>query len=105
LGENRKTYVLDIDGTICSQDGSNYESATPNDEVIRVANSLYEQGNEIIYFTARGSTTGIDWREITEGQLNKWGAKYHKLQLGKPFGDFYIDDKGMSISDFLTKGH
>ena len=100
----RKTYVLDIDGTICSQDGSNYESARPHIEVINMANSLYEKGHEIVYFTARGSTTGIDWTELTEMQLSQWGAKYHKLQLGKPFGDFYVDDKGMSITDFIKKG-
>ena len=47
-------------------------------------------------FTARGSTTKIEWKEITRDQLNKWGLKYHELKLKKPFGDVYIDDKAIN---------
>jgi len=30
-----------------------------------------------------------------------WGCKYHQLFLGKPSGDFYIDDKGINDTDFF----
>ena len=33
---------------------------------------------------------------MTESQLNSWGCKYHELIMGKPSGDVYIDDKGIS---------
>ena len=26
-------------------------------------------------------------------QLNKWGAKFHELKMGKPAYDLFIDDK------------
>ena len=50
-------------------------------------------------FTARGSTTDIDWKELTEQQLHTWGVKYHKLLFGKPEADIFVDDK--AISDIL----
>ena len=89
-----KTYVFDIDGTICTNTYGEYKKAEPFLENILKVNSLYENGNYIKYFTARGSGTGIDWQDLTKKQLDSWGAKYHELILGKPEGDFYIDDKG-----------
>ena len=57
---------------------------------------------KIIFLTARGFKTGIDWKEITTNQLNKWGVKYHNLHFGKPNADFYIDDKGRDIFNWFT---
>ena len=52
-----KVYIVDIDGTICTQnhfkDGSrDYEQATPIQKRIKIINKLFEQGNEIHYWTA-----------------------------------------------------
>ena len=55
-----KTYVFDIDGTICTNTYGEYENAEPYLEKIKKINSLYSRGNYIKYFTARGSGTGID---------------------------------------------
>ena len=51
--------------------------------------------------TARGSTTDIDWKDLTTKQLSDWNAKYHKLILGKPYADYYIDDKSDDIFDWF----
>ena len=56
-------YCFDIDGTICTNTNGDYESATPIENRINLINDLYEKENEIILFTARGSTTNIDWKE------------------------------------------
>tara|TARA_B100001248_G_C27341378_1_gene436457 strand:- start:131 stop:1030 length:900 start_codon:yes stop_codon:yes gene_type:complete len=88
------TYVFDIDGTICNNTYGEYEKAKPFLENIKEVNFLFEEGHYIKYFTARGSGTGKDWSRLTREQLRSWGAKYHELILGKPEGDFYIDDKG-----------
>jgi hypothetical protein len=64
-------------------------------------NSLYDSGHTIIFHTARGAISGVDCQSLTEMQLHKWGVKYHKLYMGKPFADFYIDDKGLSDIDFF----
>ena len=104
------TYVFDIDGTICSLSESNYEEATPFEERIKKVNNLYDEGNTIIYYSARGMGRNNNdgtraWPEFylfTVKQLKEWGAKYHRIILGKPAGDIYVDDKGMRDEEFFT---
>ena len=93
-------YCFDIDETLCTTQGLEYFEATPKLERIKKVNELYDAGHTIKLYTARGSKTGVDWRKITEYQLSSWGLKYHELKFGKPFADFYIDDKGIIDSDF-----
>ena len=92
---------VDIDGTICETDGSNYSDAKPRQEQIDKINKLYDKGNTIIYWTARGTVTQIDWFDLVKNQLTLWGCKYHELILGKPHADFFIDDKGIQCDDFF----
>lgn len=96
----KKIYCFDLDETICSTDGLNYSLAIPMLNRINKINSLYELGHTIKLYTARGSKTGIDWSDETKIQLNRWGVKYHELNFGKPFADFYIDDKAIKDTDF-----
>ena len=38
--------------------------------------------------------------ELTQRQLDKWGCKYHDVQLGnKPMFDLFIDDKAKRIEE------
>ena len=62
-------YYVDIDGTICQNTQGKYEQAVPNLERIQKINSLYDAGHTIVYWTARGSNTGIDWTELTKRQI------------------------------------
>ena len=95
---------IDIDETICSKsDDLKYENAKPILERIQRINDLYDQGNTIIYWTARGTATGIDWREVTEKQFEEWGVKYHDLKFGKPVYDLFIDDKNINSETFFKK--
>ena len=96
-------YCFDIDGTLCTNTEGSYEEALPYPEVIARVNSLFDAGHRIILYTARGSTTGIDWRVLTEDQLMSWGVKYHELLLGKPTADVYIDDKGVGVDDWRKR--
>ena len=52
-----KRYCFDIDGTICNNTWGEYDKAIPNYDRIERVNSLYDDGNHIIYFTARGMGT------------------------------------------------
>lgn len=91
---------VDIDKTICTADpNGNYRKALPIQANIDSINELYEDGNDIIYWTARGTITKVDWRSVTENQLEKWKVKYHKLIFGKPYYDLWIDDKCINIKD------
>ena len=40
--------------------------------------------------------------DLTKKQLDSWGVKYHEIFLGKPSGDYYIDDKGIKDEDFFN---
>ena len=96
-------YIIDIDDTICKSNISNYSKAKPIFERINIINKLYDEGCKIIYWTSRGSKTGITKRkkEITRKQLKNWGCKYHKLKIGKPYYNFWIDDKAINANEFF----
>jgi uncharacterized HAD superfamily protein len=110
-----KRYCIDIDGTICSPTvGRDYHKAEPWQDRIKVLNKLYDEGNYIIYFTARAmgrfadlphSVASVKAKEVlfelTKQQLEEWGVKYHELIMGKPHADYFIDDKGVKDEDFF----
>ena len=90
-----RTYCFDLDGTLCTNTEGEYEAARPQPWAIERVNALKRAGHTIVIFTARGTTTGIDWRPETERQLAEWGVEYDELILGKPYADVYVDDKAL----------
>jgi len=96
-----KIYYVDIDGTICTNTDGSYQKAVPLHKNIEQINKLYLEGNTVIYWTARGGVTGIDWYDLTKRQLDLWGAKYHDLRMGKPHYDYFICDKVVNASDYF----
>ena len=90
-------YYVDIDGVICTNTFGSYEKAIPIQENIDKINALFDD-NEVVLWTARGTTTNIDWRNLTEEQMKRWGVNYHRLELGKPEYDYFIDDKMLDIN-------
>ena len=95
------TYV-DIDETICFyKDIRKYDLAIPHKNNINKINKLYDEGWEIVYWTARGAYSGVDYFEFTNSQLKKWGCKYNKLICGKDKGSFdlVIDNKAKRIEE------
>jgi capsule biosynthesis phosphatase len=103
------TYVFDLDNTLCITKDSDYLRCVPIPDRIKKVNKLYEDGNTIIIYTARGMGSlnnnqiqAINkYYSITEVQLKNWNVKYTHLMLGKPAADFYIDDKGINDNDFF----
>ncbi len=104
-----KTYAIDLDGviadtmpgkfnpTMSSEEVTEvYKAALPNEEFIDKVNKLYDKGNVIIIHTARYPED----EDFTKAWLEKYGVKYHRLVLGKPRADFYVDDKNLSVGDF-----
>ena len=54
---------VDIDETICTKsEDLNYANAKPIRERIERINKLFDQGNTIIYWTARGTVTKVALR-------------------------------------------
>ena len=103
-GENKELHY--IDETICTNNREDtsipcdYNNAIPIIENIEKANKLYDEGHKIVYWTARGTVTGVEWTEVTVKQLDAWGVKYHDLKFGKPYYDLFIDDKNMNTDDW-----
>lgn len=94
-----KIYV-DIDNTICKTESTNYSDSEPIIENIEKINKLYNEGHEIIYWTARGSVTKINHYDLTLKQLNLWNCLYHSLSVGeKPYYDLLICDKTKRIEE------
>ena len=105
------TYVFDIDGTICHSIDGDYDNATPIQDRIDKINYLHEQGNKIIFQTARGMGRSKNstayahtaFYEFTKNQLRKWGLDYHKLVMGKPSYDLFIDDRAINNEDWYKQ--
>ena len=102
-------YVFDLDNTLCSTSNSDYINSKPFLDRIEFVNRLYEEGNKIVIYTARGMKSCDNnqmlainkYFSLTQDQINSWGLKYHHLFLGKPSGDIYVDDKGIESEDFF----
>ena len=89
---------VDIDETICTLAGQDpekldYSKSSPIIENIKAVNDLYDAGNTIIYWTARGTKSGINWEAVTKEQFSLWGVKCHDVRFGKPAYDLFICDK------------
>ena len=103
-------YVVDIDGTICNTPVGQYEKSEPMMDRIEKLNKIYDEGNSIIFYTARGmgrfEGDGIKAHEafydLTFNQLKSWGCKFDELHMGKFHAHYFIDDKGVNSDDFFN---
>ena len=102
-------YVFDIDGTLCTDTKGNYTEALPLEDRIAMVNKLFEDGHQITLYTARGMGSSGNfsdaakskWESLTLKQLEIWGVKFHNIFFGKPAGDVYVDDKGITDIHFF----
>ncbi|MFA5715480.1 MAG: hypothetical protein WC998_07060 [Candidatus Paceibacterota bacterium] len=77
-----KSYFVDIDGVLVETSSRYFEPTWGTTkgikENINTINNLYDNGSQIIITTAREES----FREITKGQLEREGVKYHQLVMG-----------------------
>ena len=73
----------------------------PYKDRIEKINRLYDNGDIIVYWTARGTLTQKMWFDTTYKQLTQWGCKFHELRMGKPVYDLFIDDKNISSDNYF----
>lgn len=101
--------VFDLDDTICVHKNRDYVNAKPIEETIKKMREMKSSGWEIIIYSARGQISCNGDLELIEKRnravVEKWlethNVPYDKLIFGKPIADLYVDDKGISLSDFL----
>lgn len=103
-----KTFVFDLDRTLIYDTNDNQNIITKNTEFL---NKLYDLGHKIIIHTSRGMKKFDGdlnkiiqyYKPIIEKILRDNNIKYHELLFGKPYADFYIDDKSINSIQDLKK--
>ncbi len=90
-------FIIDLDGTICTEEKTYSRSlAKPKKGAVESVNSLYNEGHTVIIYTAR---TWMEY-EMTVAWLANHGVKYHQLMMGKPIGDYWIDDRALNFQNW-----
>jgi len=100
--------VLDLDGVICSLKKPNetYLEVQPNEDVISKMREWKKEGHYLIIHTGRhmrtcdGDVTEVIKKigPVTTKWLKKWNVPFDEIHYGKPYGDVYIDDLGITFS-------
>jgi capsule biosynthesis phosphatase len=103
-------FCIDLDGTICftRKEGQSYSDVEPIPGAIPFLKNLKSQGHYIIIHTARNMVTYQDsLGKIIANQapvviewLKKYEIPYDELLFGKPYADYYIDDKSVEFTDW-----
>jgi trehalose-6-phosphatase len=89
--------IIDIDGTICSEERQfSRPMATPKDNAIEAIAKLKSQGHIVILYSSR---TWAEY-EMTVDWLKRHGVEYDQLILGKPVGDYWIDDRAIEFTSW-----
>lgn len=111
-----KIYAFDLDDTLCTrEDGvehlgpDKYRYCHPIPTMIEKLNKLYDEGNTIYIYTARGMgqfngdlvKVYNSLYVLTLNSLEEWGIKHHGLIMGKLHYDYLIDDKAICFSEFI----
>ena len=87
--------IIDLDGTICTEEKTFSRSlAKPKKDAVESIKNLKDQGHTIIIYTARS------WNEyeMTINWLNGHEIPYDQVMLGKPIGDYWIDDRSLRFT-------
>ena len=91
---------VDIDNTIFKTKDADYMNSSPIQDRIDKINSLFDRGNTIIYWTARGSHSKKDQSDLTKKQLKEWGCLFYEIICNeKPSYDILICDKTKRIDE------
>lgn len=108
--------AFDLDGVICHRRSEDfgiekYLTCYPDLDFVNTVNRLFEEGNHITIYTARGMNTfNNDVRKVydklyslTKNQLDSWGVKHHELVMGKVSYDILIDDKAINSENVKSE--
>lgn len=112
--KNRKSLVVDLDGTLCpiKETNQSYEDLVPYKEMVNKIKEWKIEGFAIVIFTARNMKTyegnlGLinanTARKVTDW-LDKWDIPYDEILFGKPWpGErgYYVDDRAIRPDEFI----
>ena len=111
--KNGSRVCFDLDNTLVTRPtvSGDYTTVKPIKENINYLRFLKDSGCEIIIHTARRMLTHNgnigkilqDVGQITFNTLTDFDIPYDEIVFGKPYADFYIDDKSISVYDDMEK--
>lgn len=111
------TIVMDLDGTLTIDDASlPYPDRAPNPEVVAKLREYRDAGFQIAIYTARNMKThaksvgriNAQTLPIIIAWLQRHEVPFDEIYVGKPWADaggFYVDDRAIRPSEFLTLTH
>lgn len=89
--------IIDLDGTICSEEKQFSRAlAKPLPGSANFLQKLKQQGHTVIIYSAR---TWAEY-EVTIEWLNSNFIPFDQLILGKPIGDYWIDDRAIKFESW-----
>jgi len=89
--------VIDLDGTLCTEELTFSRClADPLVGAVEAMRLLKASGATLIIYSAR---TWAEY-EMTTAWLGKHGIPYDQLVLGKPIGDYWIDDRAIRFTSW-----
>ena len=112
-----KRLVFDLDGTLTHDDKAvGYAERAPNLAVVEKLRAYHAEGFEIVICSARNMQTyagqvgkiNANTLPVILDWLARHDIPYDELHVGKPWcgeDGFYVDDKAVRPSEFLTLGH
>ena len=111
---SNKKLVIDLDDTISRTKNSDYDNSTPIVSVVEKIREYKSLGYDIIIYSSRNMRTYN--RNVGEINvytlpkmikfLDKYSIPYDEIIVGKPWcgkGGFYVDDKAIRPSEFISK--
>lgn len=82
-------FCFDLDGIITvEREGHDYHKRTLNEHTLATIEKLYSKGHLVSIYTSR---MDIDWVNTMEW-LKEKEVPFHRLIMGKPKADAYVDD-------------
>ena len=89
--------IIDLDGTICSEEKQFSRAlAKIKNGAKESLEKLRDKGYKIIIYSAR---TWAEY-EMTENWLKENKVPYDQIILGKPQGDYWIDDRAITFTSW-----
>jgi len=112
-GGKKLRICFDLDGTLVTdpQIQGDYKTVKPINKNIEFLKYLKSIGHEIIIHTARRMRTHNgnigklmkDIGKITLDSLDEFGIPYDEIYFGKPYADYYVDDRAINVYNDLEK--
>ena len=109
-----KKIVIDLDDTISKTTNGRYDESLPIMPVVEKLREYKAKGYDIIIHSSRNMRSyegnvgkiNANTLPIIIDFLNKYDIPYDEIHVGKPwcgFGGFYVDDKAIRPSEFISK--